>query len=419
MNIKYLVFAMLAMIISCTNNTNQENENNIESNEADYYFDGMYVPFTLKADMSSLSENQKNMIVILIEAAQIMNELFWIESYGDKNELLQQLSDEKIKEFAIVNYGPWDRLHDNESFVTGIGSKSKMANFYPADMEKEEFEQADLKDKANLYTMIRRDDNGNLISIPYHKFFKDQVQQTSDLLAKASEFAEEPGLKKYLKLRSEAFLTDEYQASDIAWLDMKDNVIDVVIGPIETYEDKLFGYKAAHEGYVLIKDKAWSQKLEKFADFMPELQRNLPVPPAYKKENPGSDAQLNAYDVIYYAGDCNAGSKTIAINLPNDEEVQLSKGTRRLQLKNAMKAKFDKILIPVADELIETDQLENITFDAFFENTMFHEVAHGLGRHCLITLLLLRKGKRISWGFTWSMNFLRRVKQKGQLKIIM
>jgi hypothetical protein len=263
--------------------------------------------------------------------------------------------------------------------VAGIGEKPKTANFYPYDMGKEEFDNADIEGKESLYTMIRRDNNSNLISIPYHEFFKDKVQKASDLLARASELADEPGLKNYLKLRSEALLTDDYQASDRAWLDMKDNVIDVVIGPIETYEDKLFGYKAAHEAYVLIKDKEWSQKLDKYAEFMPELQRNLPVPPAYKKENPGSDAQLNAYDVIYYAGDCNAGSKTIAINLPNDEEVQLSKGTRRLQLKNAMRAKFDEILIPVAGELIEEEQIENITFDAFFANTMFHEVAHGLG----------------------------------------
>jgi len=379
MNFKYILMVFLLVQISCANKTGREAENVDESIAQEYYFDDMYVSFTLNADLSVLSENEKLMIPILIEAAEIMDELFWIESYGDKNELLQKLPDDKIKEFALLNYGPWDRLNNNTSFVDGIGDKPKTANFYPHDMTREEFENADIEDKGNLYTMIRRDEDGDLISIPYHEFFKDRIQKASELLSRASELAEEPGLKNYLKLRSEALLTDNYKASDMAWLDMKDNVIDVVIGPIETYEDKLFGYKAAHEAYVLIKDKAWSQKLEKYAEFLPELQRNLPVPPAYKEENPGSDAQLNAYDVIYYAGDCNAGSKTIAINLPNDEEVQLSKGTRRLQLKNAMKAKFDKILIPIANELIESEQLDHITFDAFFANTMFHEVAHGLG----------------------------------------
>ena len=160
---------------------------------------------------------------------------------------------------------------------------------------------------------------------------------------------------------------------------MKTNQIDCVIGPIETYEDQLFGYKAAHEGYVLIKDMEWSKRLAKYAKFLPDLQKGIPVPDKYKQEKPGSDTELNAYDVVFYAGDCNAGSKTIAINLPNDEEVQLKKGTRRLQLKNAMRAKFDKILLPIAEELIHPSQRGDITFDAFFSNTMFHEVAHGLG----------------------------------------
>jgi Peptidase family M49 len=160
---------------------------------------------------------------------------------------------------------------------------------------------------------------------------------------------------------------------------MKDNRLDVVIGPIETYEDKLYGYKAAFEAYVLVKDQEWSKRLAKYAAMLPALQRGLPVPDAYKAETPGTDSDLNAYDVVYYAGDCNAGSKTIAINLPNDEQVQLAKGTRRLQLKNAMRAKFDAIMVPIAGELIAPEQRKHVTFDAFFANTMFHEVAHGLG----------------------------------------
>jgi len=162
-------------------------------------------------------------------------------------------------------------------------------------------------------------------------------------------------------------------------MDMKTNTLDIVIGPIETYEDQLFGNKAAHEAYVLIKDQEWSARLAKFSAYLPELQKGLPVGDKYKKETPGTDSDLNAYDVVYYAGDCNAGSKTIAINLPNDEEVQLQKGTRRLQLKNAMKAKFDKIMVPLSEVLIDSSQRNHVTFDAFFANTMFHEVAHGLG----------------------------------------
>ncbi|TMN70539.1 dipeptidyl-peptidase 3 family protein, partial [Pseudoalteromonas maricaloris] len=147
-------------------------------------------------------------------------------------------------------------------------------------------------------------------------------------------------------LRADALQKDDFQGSDFAWMDMKNNPVDVVIGPIETYEDQLFGYRSAYESYVLIKDLKWSERLAKFAAFLPELQKGLPVDAKYKQEVPGSDADLNAYDVVYYAGHSNAGSKTIAINLPNDEQVQLEKGTRRLQLKNAMRAKFDKILVP-------------------------------------------------------------------------
>jgi hypothetical protein len=162
-------------------------------------------------------------------------------------------------------------------------------------------------------------------------------------------------------------------------MDMKNNPIELVIGPIENYEDQLFGYRAAYEAYVLIKDLAWSERLARFAKYLPELQIGLPVPDEYKREVPGSDADLNAYDVVYYAGHSNAGSKTIAINLPNDEEVQLAKGTRRLQLKNAMLAKYNQILVPISEELIDADQRQHITFESFFGNTMFHEVAHGLG----------------------------------------
>jgi hypothetical protein len=151
------------------------------------------------------------------------------------------------------------------------------------------------------------------------------------------------------------------------------------VGPIETYEDQLFGYKASHEAFILVKDTSWSNKLKRFAALLPALQKGLPVEARYKAEMPGTNSDLGAYDVIYYAGDCNAGSKTIAINLPNDEKVQMVKGSRRLQLKNAMQAKFDKIMIPIAGELFPTDQLKHVTFDSFFSNTMFHEIAHGLG----------------------------------------
>jgi uncharacterized protein YcfL len=339
----------------------------------------IYTDFTLTADLSTLSENQKQIIKLLIEAADVMNELFWYEAYGDKMALLAGIEDVDTKTFVTYNYGPWDRLDGNKPFVEGVGEKPAGANFYPTDMTKEEFEKSTLKDKASLYTFIRRDDAGELKTVWYHEMFPEQVAKVAGLLRQAAELADDAGFKKYLTMRAKALETDDYLASDYAWMAMKTNRLEVVVGPIENYEDQFFGYKAAHEGYVLIKDMDWSKKLEKYAAFLPELQKNLPVADAYKQDKIGSNVDLNAYDVVYYAGDCNAGSKTIAINLPNDARVQIRMGSRRLQLKNAMRAKFDKILLPLSGVLIDPTQREYITFDAFFANTMFHEVAHGLG----------------------------------------
>jgi hypothetical protein len=338
-----------------------------------------YIEVKLTTDMSKLTENEKKMIPLLIDAAKTMDDVFWKEAYGSKEDLMNELPDDNYRAFAKINYGPWDRLNNDEPFVNGIGAKPKGANFYPADMTKKEFESSHAPGIKSLYTLVRRKGNETLYAIPYHVAFAKEHKLAAEKLQEAAEYADDPGLKKYLNLRAEALLTDNYQASDLAWMDMKNNHLDIVIGPIETYEDQLFGYKASHEAYVLVKDQEWSQKLSKFIKMLPELQKELPVDTKYKQEKPGSDSDLNAYDAIYYAGDSNAGSKTIAINLPNDEEVQLKKGTRRLQLKNAMKAKFDKILVPIADMLIIPDQRQYISFDAFFNNTMFHEVAHGLG----------------------------------------
>ena len=338
-----------------------------------------YVPVTLTTDITRLNPRQRQMIKILIAAADRMNDAFWYESYGDRDTLLQSIDDPATRRFAEINYGPWDRLSDNRPFIAGVGAKPAGANFYPVDMSKDEFESASLPGKDAPYTFVRRDADGHLITIPYHQQLAEIHDDVAAKLRDASDLADIPSLRRYLRLRADALQSDDYQLSDMAWLDMKRNVVEIVIGPIENYEDKLFGYKTAHEAYVLVKDVDWSRRLERYAEFLPMLQRSLPVPDAYKSEQPGTDTELNAYDVVYYAGDCNAGSKTIAINLPNDEAVQLQKGTRRLQLKNAMRAKFDNILLPIADELVDPDQRHHVTFDAFFSNTMFHEVAHGLG----------------------------------------
>jgi len=340
----------------------------------------IYADFTLQADLSLLTDNQREMIGVLIEASEIMDDLFWRQAYGDDyQEWLESVGVGDAGRFAEINYGPWDRLDDERPFIEGVGPKPLGANFYPLDMSKEEFDAAYLPGKKGLYSLVRRNANGDLTLVPYHVAYEDELKAAAELLRKAAGLADSQDFANYLKLRAAALISDEFQVSDLYWMDVKDNEIDVVIGPIESYEDRLFGYRAAYESYVLIKDLAWSAELARFATFLPELQEGLPVSDEYKFETPGSDSDLNAYDVIYYAGHSNAGGKTIAINLPNDEDVQLQRGTRRLQLKNAMRAKFDKILEPIADVLVDESQRQHITFDAFFANTMFHEVAHGLG----------------------------------------
>lgn len=338
-----------------------------------------YASVKLTADLSAFDAQQKQMIALLIQAADVTNSLYWQQAWGDKGALMQRIPDEDTRRFAEINYGPWDRLDNDKPFVAGIGARPSGVQFYPADMSKDEFEKADLKDKASLYTVLRRDAQGKLVTVPFHEAYKTDLEKAASLLRDAANLSADKDFARYLKLRADALLSDDYRPSDFAWMAMKNNPVDIVIGPIETYEDQLFGYKASYESYVLVKDQAWSAKLARFVKYLPELQRELPVDAKYKAEKPGSDADLNAYFAVYYAGDANVGAKTIAINLPNDEEVQLKKGTRRLQLENVMQAKFDKIMLPIAKELIADDQQSHLTFDAFFENTMFHEVAHGLG----------------------------------------
>nr|WP_306443947.1 Zn-dependent hydrolase [Odoribacter splanchnicus] len=338
-----------------------------------------YAEFPLTTDLSKLTEKEKQMLPLLIEAADQMEAIYWQTAYGDKEQLFEGITDSALIKYLSINYGPWDRLDANRPFLETAGPKPLGANFYPQDMTKSEFEALQDPRKTDWYSIVRRDEKGALKVIPYHEAYPEQIRKAASLLKQAAQLAEDEGLRNYLTLRSEALLTDDYLKSDLAWMDMKDNTLDIVIGPIETYEDALFGYKASHSGQILVKDKDWSKKLSLYAQYLPKLQENLPVPAAYKKEKANANPDMNAYDVIYYAGDCNAGSKNIAINLPNDPRVHAAKGSRKLQLKNSMQAKFDKMVVPIARLVIDPEQQKHIRFDAFFENTMFHEVAHGLG----------------------------------------
>jgi hypothetical protein len=382
--LSFSLLVIFAMITGCQPKKNAEAGNSQPDSIIQKKL-SEFIEVTLTTDVTKLTENERKMLPVLIEIADIMDDIYWEQAYGNKDSLMNSQKDEGTKKFALINYGPWERLNGNKAFIPGFGEKPQGANFYPKDMSKEEFEKFNDKNKTSQYTLLRRKADGSLNCIWYHEAYAEKTKKAAELLKKAAGLADDPGLKNYFNLRAEALLTDDYFKSDMAWMDMKTNTIDMVVGPIENYEDELFGYKTAHEASVLVKDKDWSKKLEKFSSMLPKLQTQLPVDAKYKKEKPGTSSDLNAYDIVYYSGHGNSGSKTIAINLPNDEEVQLKKGSRRLQLKNTMKAKFDNILLPISKVLIDSTQLGNIKFDAFFSNVMFHEVAHGLGIKNTIT----------------------------------
>ena len=326
----------------------------------------------------ALSENDKKIVALFREAADIMDGLFWKQTFGDKS-LIEELPEGPEKAYALINYGAWDHLDNNAPFIKGYDQKPLGCQYYPQDMTVEEFEAFDDPDKLSLYTVIRRDENGALKTVWYRDEYKEEIEKVCALLEQAIELTENEGMRNYLVERVKAFRTDDYLASDLAWMDMKDCNMDLVIGPIENYDDHLFEAKAAYEAFILLKDEARSANLAKYVGLLPELQKALPCAPEYKTFVPGTSSDLNVYDAIYYAGDCNAGSKTIAINLPNDERVHAAKGARRLQLYNSMMAKFDKIMAPIGEVLVSEEQQKYLSADAFFWNVTFHEVAHGLG----------------------------------------
>lgn len=338
-----------------------------------------YAVFDVKSPlMENLSDKDKEVLNLFRAAGKVIDDLFWKQTFGDRS-VLDGITDPAAKDYIMINYGPWDRLADNAPFVSGYGEKPLGANYYPSDITAEEFAAFSDPDKNSLYTVLRRDAEGNLKCVWYRDEYKAELDLICRYLEEAAAITDNQGLKNYLLKRVQAFRTDDYLESDLAWMDMKDSKIDVVIGPIENYDDKLNEAKAAYECFILLKDEERSAELAKYVSLLPELQKMLPCPEEYKTFVPGTSSDLNVYDAIYYSGDCNCGSKTIAINLPNDERVHAMKGTRRLQLYNSMMAKFGKILLPIGRALVEPEQQKHLRSEAFFWNVTFHEVAHGLG----------------------------------------
>ncbi len=344
-----------------------------------------YVLTELSPDLSHLDATQTQVLDKLVTASKLMNEIFHIQATPCRDALAARIAElptdrqASVKRYFGINVGPWDRRFHHEPFF-GTWPHPEGANYYPGDLT--EGEKAFIADGANgmdgLFTMVRRDEEGSLRAIPYSEFFAVQLEKAAALLNEAATLTENASLKAFLESRAAAFLSDDYYESDILWMDL-DSIVEITIGPYETYEDGLFGYKAAFESFVTITDPAESKRLSKFKDELPWLESQLPIPDEHKNMNRGSESPIRVVDEVYSAGDTRAGVQTIAFNLPNDERVREAKGSKKVLLRNVMKAKFDQILMPIAEVLVADDQLGDLTAESFFLHTLWHEMSHGLG----------------------------------------
>lgn len=348
-----------------------------------------FVPTEIKYDSGILDEREKVVIEKLYRASKIMDEIFLDQVYSQNYKLRDELKSDtseagKLKlELFTMMFGPFDRLEHDAPFIDSL-KKPLGANFYPEDMTKEEFEKwikdhpEDEKAFTSEFTVIRRKDDG-LAAIPYSEYWKDKLTEASKLLKEAAEYADNPSLKKYLNSRADAFLSNDYYQSDMDWMDLKDHKIEIVIGPYEVYEDGLFNYKASFESFLTIKDIEESKKLEVFKKYLRDMEIHLPIPDQYKNFERGSESPLAVVNEIFTAGDTKAGVQTLAFNLPNDERVRKAKGSKKVMLKNVAEAKYNKLLIPIAEIVLEPDQMQYVTFNSFFTHSLMHEMSHGIG----------------------------------------
>ncbi len=353
-----------------------------------------FAPTTLTANTAMLSAGDRQALKKIIEAAKLLDPLFLRQVWSGNEALHQKLkADQSVVgrqrlHYFLINDGPWSRLDKNEPFIEGVPhEKPPHANFYPDDLTKDDFNSwlANLpgseKEKATGYFYtIRRDASGKLISVPYSEEYREFLEPAARLLREAAALTTNESLKDFLSKRADAFASNDYYASDVAWMDLK-APIDVTIGPYETYEDELFGYKAGFEAYVTLTDAVESAKLQKFSQHLQELEDNLPMEARYRNPKLGASAPMRVVNEVFASGEGNNGVQTAAFNLPNDERVVKEKGSARIMLKNVQDAKFNKVLIPISREVLTTAQQRAIAFDSFFTHILMHELMHGLGPH--------------------------------------
>ncbi len=382
---KLFLYSLIAAAIlaGCSNNEDSKEINMLKDKIA------QFAPVEIKYDSTVLNERERKVVRKLFEASQIIDSIYLRQVYSKNVEIkdsLQNSSSEedqlKLKYFNIM-FGPFDRLDHNKPFI-GTQEKPKGANFYPADMTKDEFNRwikehpDDYPDFTSTFTVIRKD-NGKLTAIPYSEFYKPELNKAAALLREAAVYADNSSLKKYLLLRAKAFETNDYYDSDLAWMDLKDNKIEVVIGPYEVYEDEMFNYKASFESFLTIKDSAESEKLQEFGKYLKEIEEHLPIDEKYKNKQRGSESPIVVVNEVYSGGDTKAGVQTLAFNLPNDERVRKVKGSKKVMLKNINNVKFEKQLKPIAGIVLANDQLPFVTVNAFFSHALMHEMSHGVG----------------------------------------
>ncbi|MCZ4696295.1 Zn-dependent hydrolase [Ancylomarina euxinus] len=338
-----------------------------------------YAKVKLSADLSSLSEGHAKLFSHLLKAADAIDELYWLQAYGDKNELLNKMGDDPdIKAYAMINYGPWDRLDGNAPFTDDYPPRPLGVGFFPNDMNQNDFFAIPGNDKFEPFTIVKKDNKGELKVLPYHIAYKTQIDKAVEHMRKGAESCDCEDFKAYLLQRAEDLLIDNFKKSDALWLNLKDNKIDFIAGPIENLEDHLIWTKYSYGAFILLRNVEWTENVKKFALLLPYLQKNLPVDEKYKSEAPEATSDIVIYDVLYNSGYCNAGNKLIGLNLPIGTE-QVVSNSRKVHFKNVMEAKFQQILQPITNLVIDEKQRKHVKFTSFFQNTIFYEISNSLG----------------------------------------
>jgi len=352
-----------------------------------------FAPTEMRADISALSANDQKALLKIIAAAKLYDRLYLRQIWSGNEALLKKLQADQSPigrlrlHYFMINKGPWSQLDANETFIEGAPTRPPQANFYPDDITKDEFNAwvnalspAEKEQATGYFYVIRRDANGKLKAVPYSEEYREFLEPAAKLLREAAALTTNKTLKDFLSKRAAAFASNDYYESDVAWMDL-DSPIDVTIGPYETYEDELFGYKAAFEAYVTLRDEAESAKLVKFSQYLQEIEDHLPIDPKYRNPKLGSASPMRVVNEVFSSGEGNSGVQTAAFNLPNDERVVKEKGSKRIMLKNVQDAKFNKTLIPISRVVLDPAQQKDLAFDAFFTHILMHELMHGLGPH--------------------------------------